>query len=132
MKNKKQLLLVCLSASIVVASCVKPGPGNIELASGETSLKTMEHIALTANQCWFKGNKSEFKTYRLAPELQSYSGRPRILVVPYNNPGGKPLLVVEAEGQPAKVSAYGPLMGSPMGNDIADDLDRWTKGDNQC
>ena len=42
--------------------------------------------------------------------LNSYSGRPRILVVPASNPGGRPLLVVHAEGNPAKVEVFGPLM----------------------
>ncbi|MBI0162649.1 hypothetical protein H3V17_03175 [Bartonella sp. M0283] len=116
----------------LVACTEKVGPGNIELASGEPALKTMERVALTANRCWFKSNKSEFRRYGFEPELQSYSGRPRMLIVPKSTPGGKPILVVEAEGNPARVSVYGPLMATTHGNAIGEDIDRWVKGDNQC
>lgn len=122
-----------LSLSIALVACThEAGPGNLELASGEPALKTMERVALAANRCWFKSGKSEFSHYGFEPELQSYSGRPRMLIVPKNTPGGKPILVVEAEGNPAKVSVYGPLMASSHGNAIGEDIDRWVKGDNQC
>lgn len=122
-----------LSLSISLTACAPhAGPGNIELASSQPALKTMEHVALTANRCWFKSGNAAFKQYGFEPELQSYSGRPRILVVPRNTPGGKPILVVEAEGNPARVSVYGPLMAAPQGNKIGEDIDRWVKGDNQC
>lgn len=126
--------VVALSfASMTISGCVKDTvPSNIELASSQSALKTMEHIALTANRCWFKSGNASFRSYGLAPELQSYSGRPRILVLPHNDPTGKPLLVVEAQGSPAKVSAYGPLMATSLGNTIAENLNRWVEGDNQC
>ncbi len=42
----------------------------------------MERVALGANGCWFKAKDPAFADYRLAPELNSFSGRPRILIVP--------------------------------------------------
>ncbi|WP_295732285.1 hypothetical protein [uncultured Bartonella sp.] len=132
---KIQKITTCSVLSLILglyACTQKTGPGNIELASGEPALKTMERVALTANRCWFKSDKAEFKRYGFEPELQSYSGRPRMLIVPKNTPGGKPILVVEAEGNPAKVSVYGPLMATPQGNAIGEDVDRWVKGDNEC
>lgn len=133
MKINKLIVYSLMSFSFGLAACThEAGPGNIELASGEPALKTMERVALTANRCWFKSGKSEFRRYGFEPELQSYSGRPRMLVVPKNTPGGKPILVVEAEGNPAKVSVYGPLMALSQGNAIGEDIDRWVKGDNQC
>lgn len=133
MKNIIKLVIPLLFVLIAGSACIKTtAPGNLELASSESALKTMEHVALTANRCWFKSGKADFKSYGLAPELQSYSGRPRILLVPHNNPTGRPVLVVVAEGTPARVSVFGPLMSTSMGNSIADDLDRWVKGSHQC
>ncbi|AQT47373.1 MULTISPECIES: hypothetical protein [Bartonella] len=132
---KIRILTTCSFLTLVLgmnACTQKAGPGNIELASGQPALKTMEHVAQTANRCWFKSDKAEFKRYGFEPELQSYSGRPRMLIVPKSTPGGKPVLVVEAEGNPARVSVYGPLMAAPQGNAIGEDIDRWVKGDNQC
>lgn len=130
--NKTHFLLLALLSLASLAACSEKGPGGVELGSARAALPTMEHVALTANRCWFKSGNSDFKAYRLAPELKSFSGKPRILVVPYQDPGGRPLLVVEATGEPARVAAYGPLMQEKIGNRIADDLDRWTQGDGDC
>lgn len=127
------LLVVSLAVTtIFLASCEQVGPGSMEIDSQMSAQSTMERIALAANKCWFKSHHSTFKNYSLAPELNSYSGRPRILVVPAHAPGDRPLLVVEAEGKPAKVRLYGHLMGQPQGNQIAKDVQRWLQGDNQC
>ena len=125
-------LALCLMG---VSACndTKPTPqGDMVLTSQHAALPTMEHIALTANRCWFKSRDGAFKSYRLAPELQSFSGKPRILLVAYNNPAERPLLVIEAMGNPAKVAAYGPLMYNNLGGRIAENVKRWTAGDNKC
>ena len=70
--------------------------------------------------------------YRLAPELNSFSGRPRILVVHRNSPESRPLLVVQAEGSPAKLDAFGPMMSEPVGARIATDVKRWAAGGKGC
>ena len=75
---KIQKITTCSVLSLILglyACTQKTGPGNIELASGEPALKTMERVALTANRCWFKSDKAEFKRYGFEPELQSYPGR---------------------------------------------------------
>ncbi len=64
----------------------------------------MERVALGANSCWFKSGDAAFKNYRLAPELNSFSGRPRILIVPRKSPEARPLAVIQAEGQPARLA----------------------------
>jgi hypothetical protein len=125
-------VLITTGALSACQSASKPGPGSLAFSSSKAALPTMERVALAANGCWFKANDSSFRAYRLAPELNSYSGRPRILVVPGNNPGGRPLLVVHAEGNPAKVEAFGPLMHASVGSRIGADVKRWADGDSSC
>ena len=125
-------LMISFAALAGCQSSSKPGPGGLAFNSEKAALPTMERVALAANACWFKSKDPSFRSYRLAPELDSYSGRPRILVVPANNPGGRPLLVVHAEGNPAKVEAFGPLMMHSIGNRIAADVRRWAGGQSSC
>ncbi len=101
-------------------------------ATSQAALPVMERIALGANACWFKSGDPAFKAYRLAPELNSFSGRPRILVVPRNSPESRPLLVVHAEGNPAKLDAFGPMMNDSHAARIATDVKRWANGGKGC
>ena len=57
----------------------------------------MEQIAIAAHACWFVSKDPAFKPYHMANELNSFSGRPRFLLVPAKHPEGKPLLVVQAK-----------------------------------
>ncbi len=102
------------------------------LAQDRAALPTMERVALAANACWFKSGDSAFKAYRLAPELNSFSGRPRILAVPAHSPESRPALVVQAEGNPAKLDAFGPLMDGAQGERIKRDVVRWAGGARGC
>ncbi len=95
-------------------------------------LPTMERVAMAANACWFKSGDKAFSTYKLAMELTSYSGRPRILAVPKHAPEGLPLLVVQAEGNPARLDAFGPMMQGPSAERIKHDVTRWAAGDKGC
>ncbi|WP_136656930.1 hypothetical protein [Nitratireductor sp. XY-223] len=109
-----------------------PGPGGVTVKSSDSALPAMERIAVSASNCWFKSGDRGFRAYRLAPELNSFSGRPRILIVPANRPQDRPLAVVEGQGSPATISAYGPLMSDPVGNRIAADVRRWSGGAKSC
>jgi hypothetical protein len=97
-----------------------------------SALATMERVALGANRCWFKSGDAAFKAYRLAPELNSFSGRPRILIVHRNSPESRPLAVVQAEGQPAQMQAFGPLFEEPVGARMKTDIRRWASGNAGC
>lgn len=120
--------LVIAAAGLLSACQSAPSTPHASTAA----LPTMERIALGANACWFKSGDDAFKGYRLAPELNSFSGRPRILVVPYRSPESRPLLVVQAEGHPASLSAFGPLMDGPASARIATDVKRWAAGGSGC
>ncbi|MDI7863315.1 hypothetical protein MRS76_15255 [Rhizobiaceae bacterium n13] len=112
-----------------LASCQS---GSNSTAVSSAALPTMERVALGANACWFKSGDPAFKPYRLAPELNSFSGRPRILVVHRTRPEDRPLLVVQAEGNPSKLDAFGPMMNEAVGSRIARDVTRWAGGSKGC
>ena len=92
----------------------------------------MEQVAIAAHKCWFASKDAAFRDYSFANELNNFSGTPRFLLVPKRNFGGKPLLVVQAEGPGGKVSAFGPLMDGPHAGRIGADLGRWSAGDGSC
>jgi hypothetical protein len=119
--------------ALVLAAC-QAQPAKITTGSGgkSASLRSMEVVATAAYKCWFASKDPAFKTYRFANELNSMTGQPRFLLVPAKNFGGKPLLVVQAQGGSPRVDAFGPLMSEPLGSRISDDLRRWTAGDTSC
>lgn len=92
----------------------------------------MERVAVAAQKCWFASGDVAFRGLALSPELTSHSGTPRILAVPRANIGGLPSLVVEARGNPAKLSAYGPMMSGQHGGRLAADIQRWSRRDSSC
>ena len=130
----KKLVLVLAALTILPAcqtSAPKPRPQSAVTVS-RAALPVMERVALGARECWFRSKDPVFKAYKLAPELTSQNARPRILIVPAKNPNGLPLAVVEATGNPAKLSAFGPLMNEPLGKRISADVNRWVAGGDSC
>ena len=118
-------------AALALAACQsRPAPPPV--SASRAALPMMERVALGANACWFKSGDAAFKPYRLAPELNSFSGRPRILLVHSHSPESRPLLVVQAEGNPAKLDAFGPLMNESLSSRIAKDVNRWAAGGKGC
>lgn len=133
MRQVMQLKTACLfglaGLALALSSCQRETP---RPQVNGAALPTMERVALGANSCWFKSNDPAFKSYRLAPELNSFSGRPRILIVPRNSPEARPLLVVQAEGNPAKLAAFGPLLDGGLNSRISADVNRWATGSKSC
>ncbi|MCA2408134.1 hypothetical protein GYN07_11165 [Rhizobium leguminosarum bv. viciae 248] len=119
-------LLTALAA--MVAACQTPAP----TGPNRAALPTMERVALGANACWFKSGDPAFAAYKLAPELNSFSGRPRILLVHKRSPESRPLLVVQAEGSPSRLQAFGPMMQEPVAGRITADVNRWSGGNKAC
>jgi hypothetical protein len=128
-------LIVIFAALTLLTACQttksKPLPqGTITVS--RAALPVMERVALGARECWFRSKDPAFKAYKLSPELTSQNGRPRILIVPAKNPNGLPLAVIEATGNPARMSAFGPLMNQPLGKRITSDVDKWVAGGDAC
>ncbi len=103
-------------------------------AKGPSPQKIMVHIARQAQSCWFKKNDPAFAKFSMATELNSHSGRPRVLIVPRKNPGGLPKLVIQAERivGVAGVSTFGPLLDSDAGSRIQDAVSKWAAGGKSC
>jgi hypothetical protein len=123
--------LCMIPAAALLAACSSKEKPVEALEIG--ALPVMERVALGANRCWFKSKDPAFAAYRLAPELKSFTGTPRILVVKKNAPESLPLLVVQAQGSPVKLSAFGPLMQDASVNARVDkDVTRWARGGKDC
>lgn len=123
------LTVAAVAALVSGCTTAKPRPAP---AASKAALPVMERVALGANACWFKSKDPAFSGYRLAPELNSFSGRPRILLVRAHSPESRPLLVVQAEGNPARLDAFGPMMGEPVAGRISADVNRWAQGGKGC
>jgi hypothetical protein len=123
-------LLVALAfLSACQSAPSRPAPAG---AGKSAALRNMEQVAIAAHRCWFAANDPAFRAYSFANELNSFSGRPRFLLVPKGNYGGRPLLVVQAEGASGRVTAFGPLMDGPQGGRISGDINRWAAGSSAC
>lgn len=121
------------SLAVVLAACQSKAPTTALAQPGKSAaLRSMEQVALAAQTCWFASKDPGFRTYRMSNELGSFSGRPRFLIVPAKSMESRPLLVVQAEGNPARVQSFGPLLDGPGGGRISADLERWSKGDSSC
>ena len=119
-----------------LASCASPVPPPAAIkaptSKSDTGLDRMERLALTANRCWFKSRDPAFAGYSLAPELSSFSGRPRFLLVPKGRMEARPLLVVEGRTGSSEVDAYGPLLDTSIRARLEGDLTRWKAGSGDC
>ncbi|MDZ7874204.1 MAG: hypothetical protein U5N27_14360 [Rhizobium sp.] len=120
--------ILVAAAGLVACKPEAPRPP----ASGQSALDIMEKVAVAANRCWFKSGDAAFKTYQLSPELSSFSGRPRILLVRKGSRDDRPVLVVQAEGKPPRLDAFGPLLNEDVAPRIRQDVVRWANGRNDC
>lgn len=125
----RRAVFAAMALSFALAGCRPEPPAP---ARGPSALDIMELVAVGANNCWFKSGDPAFRAYSMAPELNSFSGRPRILVVRKQNRDIRPLLVVQAEGRPAKLDVFGPMMNEPIQGRIVSDVNRWSRGDKSC
>lgn len=114
---------------LVIGACAAGPTGT---ATSDSELDRLERLTLIANRCWFKSGDPAFAGYSLAPELSSFSGRPRFLLVPRGKPEARPLLVVEGQPGSGTIAVYGPLMNEAVASRIDTDLARWRAGGNAC
>ncbi|ESY72683.1 hypothetical protein NKH57_22155 [Mesorhizobium sp. M1050] len=131
MTRSKAIALVA-AAAFALTSC-QSTPKSTPVPSGKSAaLLAMEQVAISAHKCWIASKDPAFKQYQMANELNSFSGTPRFLLVPAKHYGGKPLLVVQAQGNSSRVDVFGPLMNDPLGARIGSDIARWQAGNPAC
>ena len=121
--------LVALVAGLTACASKPTEPAK---TVADTGLDRMERLTLNANRCWIKSKDPAFARYSLAPELSSFSGKPRFLLVPKGKPEARPLLVVEGQSGSSGVDTYGPLMSDGLASRIGADVTRWAAGGNSC
>lgn len=121
--------------AVGLTACQSKPPARVESTGGggkSAALRSMEQVGRAAYQCWFASKDPAFRAYAFANELNSHSGQPRFLLVPRRNFGGRPLLVVQARGNSARVESFGPLLDEPLGSRINADIARWAGGSSSC
>jgi len=117
-----------------LAACTTRAPDYLEYAAYQDANTVANRIAKQVGACWFDGGKGAFSRFAYAPELNSFSGKPRILIVPKADPAGLPQLVIEvSEGKRATVvKLFGPLLATARGSAIQRDVERWADGGTDC
>ena len=126
-----------LAATLMLSACqTREAPADyLEYSSARDAGTTASHLADNVRACWFAGARAaSFTGYSYAPELNSYSGRPRVLIVPKQDPGGLPKLVIEASKNESgsAVRLFGPLLAGPQAELIRRDVAHWTRGGSGC
>ena len=124
---------------LAATACQGTGTEVLGLKNEADARQVMVTIAEAVQTCWFKSKDGAFTDYRLANELNSPAGRPRLLLVPRSRPDDLPLLVIQAEnkgstasGRFADIQTYGPLLSSENGARIREDVTRWAGGNTAC
>jgi len=123
-----------LLAALAVAGCrdEKVSPVEAPQTGQAAAIATLQAINSKAATCWMRSKDPAFAGLRLIPELDTQYGRPRLLLLKKNSQYGLPVLVVEAQGSPAKIETYGPLTQGPVGSRIEQDIRRWSTGSQAC
>ncbi len=126
-------LLICV---FVLTACTKSGDANITTRTRAlaTPQSLMVHVAKRAQACWFAADDPAFRKFKLATEVNSFSGKPRILIVPRNKPTGLPQLVAQAEriGGRNNFTTFGPLLANADGTRFNNQLRDWARGGTKC
>ena len=123
------------AAGCLLAACQSPPEKDyVEFRAASDPTNVASALSERMAECWFEAGRAEFADFIYAPELNSYAGRPRVLVVARADPGGLPKLVVEASkaDRGTSVRLFGPLLATASGPRIAADLGRWTAGSPAC
>jgi hypothetical protein len=130
-----RIAVAASAALLAIAGCKTSEPTDYMLLHANQDPVTIaSRIAGHVGNCWFDGSREAFAEYSYAPELTSYSDRPRVLIVPKADPNGLPLLVIEVlkADRGSDVKLFGPLMGTAESNVIYNDVSRWAGGAREC
>ena len=128
-----------LPCSLLVSCQTGASADDQSLRTKDSPTTAITKIARTAQTCWFKSKDPAFKNFRMSNEVNSYAGRPRVLLVKRTDPNGLPLLVIQAEksgsgqsGTFTNIQTFGPLLQTMNGKRIVEDVKRWSTGNKSC
>jgi hypothetical protein len=126
--------VACAVLGAFLAGCQSTPADYLEYRSRQDPITTASRIAENVGACWFASDRAAFEGYSYAPELASVANRPRVLIVPEDDPTGLPVLVIEAsrEDRSTRVKLFGPMMGGTEAASIAGDVERWAGGSTDC
>jgi hypothetical protein len=132
--KKPALLLTCVC---LMAACTKTEAPKVTVSSKpkqESAQSLMVRVAKQVQACWFKRKDPALVKYRMAAEINSFSGKPRILIVPRNKPTALPKLVAQAQkiGGQNRFESFGPLLQTSNGPRLNAALNRWASGSKTC
>jgi len=96
------------------------------------AIAQLQKVNDAAQSCWMKSGDAAFRAYRVIPELDTRTGRPRILIMKAGAAQGLPQLVIEASGNPVRMTSYGPLAAQPIAARITTDVMAWSGGRTTC
>lgn len=132
--SKKLLAPAAMAAMVVLLSACTQNNSSSSTVAQERPQTIMVRVAKQAQACWFKKKDPALRKYKMATELDSFSGKPRILIVPRNNPTGLPKLVAQAErrGGRNQFTTFGPLLKSKHGPRLTASLNAWARGQKSC
>lgn len=128
--------IVSLSVILALSGCIAgsepvAGPLSGEF-EGNSAVSVLQNINNRALSCWIKSGDKDFEGFALVPELDTRSGRPRILIVKKGQAQGLPQMVIEASGKPVKLNTYGPLTQQRLSGRINSDIIAWNTGRTGC
>jgi len=126
--------ILAMTLATGLTACTTRAPDYLEYAAYQDTNTVASRIAERVGACWFKDGNNAFSRFAYAPELNSFSGKPRILIVPKADPAGLPQLVIEvSDGARATVvKLFGPLLATSRGTSIQRDVERWADGGMDC
>ena len=127
--------LAAATALALLAGCKTSEPTDyVLLHANQDPVTIASHISQYVGDCWFDGSRPAFAAYSYAPELTSYSNRPRVLIVEKADPTGLPRLVIEVvkAKRGSDIKLFGPLMGTAESEAIYRDVGRWAGGAREC
>ncbi len=127
-------MALAAALATTLTTCTTGAPDYLEYAAYQDTNTVATRIAERVGACWFSGGNGAFSRFAYAPELNSFSGKPRILVVPKADPAGLPQLVIEIStgSQATVVKLFGPLLATARGTAIQRDVERWADGGTDC
>ncbi|GAB4349279.1 MAG: hypothetical protein Kow0026_04580 [Oricola sp.] len=121
-------------AGMMLSACTGERAGGPLVAEADAS-NAASLLALVnekAQKCWIRSGDRAFRGLSVIPELDTRVGSPRLLVVERGKATGLPGMVIQADGNPVRITTYGPLTAAPVSARINDDVLAWSAGRDGC